>query len=66
MFIAAISFSLTALIGKPAKKIKEVVNTLISRGKETASIIWVALEAIKHNLLKKQFWRDLWVLGVTP
>lgn len=66
IFIAVISFSLTALIGKPAKKIKEVVQTLISNGKESASIIWVAINAIKYKLLKKQFWKDVWVLGVIP
>lgn len=66
IFMACISYALTALIGKPAKKIKEVVDALISKGKETASIIWIALEAIKHRLLKGQFWKRVWVLGVMP
>lgn len=66
IFLAAISFSLTALIGKPAKKIKEVMETLISNGKKSASIIWIAINAIKHKLLKQQFWKEIWVLGVMP
>ena len=66
VLIACVSYTLVALIGKPAKKIKEVVDALISKGEKTASIIWVALEAIKHRLLKGQFWKRVWVLGVMP
>lgn len=66
IFLASISFTLTALIGKPAKKLKKIVEALISRGNKTVSIIWVAINAIKYKLLKQQFWKKIWVLGVMP
>lgn len=66
LLTACVAYSFTALIGQRAKKIRKVVDDLIARGKETASIIWIALKAIGKRLLSRQFWKRIWVLGVKP
>jgi len=45
---------------------EKVREQVISGGKKTSSIIWFAMRIIKYNLLKAQFWRKVWVLGMAP
>lgn len=66
VFVSAVSYGVTMLIGTVASKLKTIKDTLITGGKKTASRIWFAMQIIKHNLLGRIFWRKVYLIGTAP
>lgn len=66
VFVSAVSYGVTMLIGTVASKLKTIKDTLITGGKKTASRIWFAMQIIKHHLLGRTFWRRVYLKGTEP
>jgi hypothetical protein len=66
VFIAAVSYGMTMLIGTVANRFKTIKDQLITNGQKTASRIWFAIKIIRHNLLGKTFWRKVYLKGTAP
>ncbi len=66
LFIAAVAYGITMLIGTVAKRLTAVQDQLITGGKKVASRIWFALNSIRHNLLGSLFWRNVYTRATVP
>lgn len=66
IFVAAVSYAITMLVGTVAKRLKTVQDKLITGGKRSASRIWFALRIIKHNLLGSIFWKKVYQQATAP
>ena len=66
ILVSAFAYSLVALVGKAAERMEKVRQKVISGGRKTASIIWLALRGIEHNLFSHQFWKKVRALGMAP
>lgn len=66
LFISAVAYGFTMLIGTVAKRLTTVQDQLITGGKKVASRIWFALNIIKHNLLGSVFWRNVYLKATVP
>lgn len=65
LFVSIFSYTILALIGRSAKKKKQVMETMVTGSiKETVSIITCALYAIEYKLLKAQFWKKVRMVAV--
>lgn len=64
MLVSAFAYGVLALTGRVAERMEKVRDSVITGGRKVASIIWFAGKIIKHDLLKSQFWRKVWVAGV--
>jgi len=66
ILISTFSYTILALTGKAAQRMEKIREQVITGGRQTASIIWFAGKIIKHSLLKRQFWKKVWVMGMAP
>lgn len=66
LFVSAVAYGLTMLIGTAAKRLTTVQDQLITGGKKVASRIWFALNIIKHNLLGSVFWKNVYLRATVP
>lgn len=66
VFVSAVSYGVTMLIGTVANRLIIVRDSLITGGKKTASCIWFAMQIIKHKLLGQTFWRKVYLKGTAP
>lgn len=66
LFISAVAYGFTMLIGTVAKRLTTVQDQLITGGKKVASRIWFALNIIKHNLLGSVFWKNVYLKATVP
>lgn len=66
LFVSAVSYGITMLVGTIANQLKTVKDTVITNGKKTASRIWFAIQIIKHHLLGRLFWRKVYLRGTEP
>ena len=66
LFVSAVSYGITMLIGTVAKRLTAVQDQLITGGKKVASRIWFALNIIKHNLLGSVFWKNVYLKATVP
>jgi hypothetical protein len=66
ILISTFSYSILALTGKVAERMERVREQIITGGRKVSSIIWFAGRIIKYKLLKAQFWKKVWVLGMAP
>lgn len=66
VFLSAVSYGLTMLIGTIADKLQTVKDQLITGGRKNASRIWFALKIIRHNLLGRVFWRKVYLMAMSP
>ena len=66
LFVSAVAYGFTMLIGTAAKRLTNVQDQLITGGKKVASRIWFALNIIKHNLLGSVFWRKVYLRATVP
>jgi len=65
LFLAACSYGLLMVIGTVAKPLDDLRDSLITGGKHVASEIWFAIKIIKHELLGRSFFANVYerVLG---
>jgi Transposase DDE domain len=62
LFLSALSYVSLILIGKRIRgQMTRLADRLITGGKKVCSIVWLALEAIKHHLLGRSFWRQTYL-----
>lgn len=66
VFVSAVSYGITMLVGTVAVKLVNLQDTLITGGKKSASRIWFALKIIKHNLCGNIFWRKVYQQATAP
>ncbi|MFH1295005.1 MAG: IS4 family transposase [bacterium] len=66
LWVSAIAYGITMLIGTVAKRFTTVQDQLITGGKKVASRIWFALNIIKHNLLGNLFWKKVYRHATVP
>jgi len=66
LFVSAVAYGLTMLIGTVASRLTVVQDQLITGGKKVASRIWFALNIIKHNLLGNIFWKKVYSRAAAP
>lgn len=66
LFVSVVAYGITMLIGTVAHRLTEVQDQLITGGKKVASRIWFALNIIKHNLLGREFWRNVYLRATVP
>jgi hypothetical protein len=66
LFVSAVAYGFTMLIGTAAKQLTNVQDQLITGGKKVASRIWFALNIIKHNLLGSVFWKTVYLKATVP
>ena len=66
VFICAVAYGITMLVGTVASRLRSIQDTLITGGKKSASRIWFALKIIKHNLCGTIFWRKVYAAATVP
>lgn len=66
LFLCAVTYGITMLIGTVANKLKTIKDSLITGGKKAGSRIWFAIQIIKHHLLGRIFWRKVYLRGTEP
>lgn len=66
IFLAAVSYGITMLIGSLANRFTTWRDRLITGGKECASRIWFALRIIQYRLAPSSFWRRVWAKSRGP
>jgi len=66
LFVSAVAYGFTMLIGTAAQRVTNVQEQLITGGKKVASRIWFALNIIKHNLVGSAFWKAVYVKATVP
>lgn len=66
LWVSAVAYGITMLIGTVAKRLTAVQDKLITGGKKVASRIWFALNIIKHNLLGSLFWKKVYTKASVP
>lgn len=66
IFLAAVSYGITMLIGSLANRFTAWRDRLITGGKECASRIWFALRIIQYRIAPSYFWRRVWVKSRGP
>lgn len=66
LFVSAVAYGVTMLVGTVAKRLTTVRDSLITGGKKVASRIWFAIKIIKHKLCGPVFWRKVFSLATVP
>ena len=66
VFVSAVAYGITMLIGTVAKRLQNIQDTLITGGKKSASRIWFALKIIKHKLCGAIFWKKVYLAATVP
>ena len=66
LFVSAVAYGITMLVGTVAKRLTAVQDQLITGGKKVASRIWFALNIIRHNLVGSLFWRKVYLRATVP
>ncbi len=66
LFVSAVAYGLTMLVGTIAKRLSTIQDTLITGGKKVASRIWFALKIIRHKLCGPLFWRKVYARACVP
>jgi len=66
LWVCAIAYGITMLIGTVAKRLTTIQDQLITGGKKVASRIWFALNIIRHNLPGNLFWKKVYTKATVP
>lgn len=66
LFIAAVAYGITMLVGTVANRLTTVRDSLITGGKKSASRIWFALKIIRYKLCKAPFWQKVYIKATVP
>ena len=60
LFLATVSYGILMVIGNVADSLEDIHDQLITGGKKVASRIWFALRFIKHNLVGRAFFAEVY------
>lgn len=66
LWVSAVAYGITMLIGTVAKRLTAVQDQLITGGKKVASRIWFALNIIRHKLVGNLFWKKVYTKATVP
>lgn len=60
LFLATVSYGILMVVGKVARSLKELKDQVITGGDKVASKIWFAVTFIKHNLVGREFFAEVY------
>ncbi len=66
VFVAAVAYGLTMLVGTIAKRLTTIQDSLITGGKKAASRIWFAMKIIRQKLCGPIFWKKVYAKATVP
>lgn len=66
LFLATVSYGILMVVGNVADSLKELKDKVITKGEKTASKIWLALKLIKHNLVGRVFFANVYKTLAEP
>ena len=66
LFLATVSYGILMVIGNIADSLEELKDRVITKGEKTASKIWLALKLIKHNLVGRVFFANVYKALAEP
>lgn len=66
LLVAAVSQALLMLVGKLAFRYKQLKSSLIGKGKQTCSRVWLAIQIIRRHMLGQHFWSRVRIQALGP